>query len=89
MLQKLGALDFEKHYRRILWTAIVVTVLFKLLLMGLFSSDYQDLMFITSMGSLKTRLRIKTGDALHNVTRIPPMLSISSITGGYGKEDSS
>ena len=46
MLQKLGALDFEKNYRRILWTAIVVTVLFKLLLMGLFSSDYQDLMFI-------------------------------------------
>lgn len=46
MLQKLGALDFEKNYRRILKTAIIVTVLFKLLLMGLFSSDYQDLMFI-------------------------------------------
>lgn len=46
MLQKLGALDLEKNYRKLLETAIVMTVLFKLLLMGLFSSDYQDLMFI-------------------------------------------
>ena len=47
MLQKLGAFDFEKNYRKLLKTAIVMTVLLKLLLMGLFSSDYQDLMFIT------------------------------------------
>lgn len=46
MMQKLGGLDFEKNYRGILKTAIIVTVLFKLLLMGLFSSDYQDMMFI-------------------------------------------
>ena len=46
MLQKLGAFDFEKNYRKLLKAAIVMTVLFKLLLMGLFSSDYQDLMFI-------------------------------------------
>ena len=46
MLQKLEALDFEKNYRKLLKTAIIVTVLFKLLLMGLFSSDYQDIMFI-------------------------------------------
>ena len=46
MLQKLGALDFEKNYRKLLKAAIVMTVLFKLLLMGLFSSDYQDIMFI-------------------------------------------
>ena len=39
-------LDMEKNYRKYLMTAIVVGVLFKLLLMGLFSSDYQDLMFI-------------------------------------------
>lgn len=46
MLQKLGAFDFEKNYRKLLKAAIVMTVLFKMLLMGLFSSDYQDLMFI-------------------------------------------
>lgn len=46
MLQKLGTLDFEKNYRKLLKAAIVMTVLFKLLLMGLFSSDYQDMMFI-------------------------------------------
>lgn len=46
MLQKLHALDMEKNYQRYLKTAIIVGVLFKLLLMGLFSSDYQDMMFI-------------------------------------------
>lgn len=46
MLQRLDKLDFEKNYYKILKTAVVMTVLFKLLLMGLFSSDYQDLMFI-------------------------------------------
>ena len=42
----LHTLDMEKNYRKYLMTAIIVGVLFKLLLMGLFSSDYQDLMFI-------------------------------------------
>ncbi len=46
MLQRLKALDLEKNYSKLLKAAIVMTVLFKLLLMGLFSSDYQDLMFI-------------------------------------------
>ena len=46
MLHKLETLDLEKNYFKILRTVIIVTVLFKLLLMGLFSSDYQDLMFI-------------------------------------------
>ncbi|MDE6846946.1 MAG: uridine kinase [Lachnospiraceae bacterium] len=46
MLQKLDTLDLEKNYYKILKTAVVATVLFKLLLMGLFSSDYQDMMFI-------------------------------------------
>lgn len=46
MLQRLNALDLEKNYYKILRTAVVATVLFKLLLMGLFSSDYQDVMFI-------------------------------------------
>lgn len=46
MLQKLEAFDFEKNYQKLLKAAILMTVLFKLLLMGLFSSDYQDLMFI-------------------------------------------
>lgn len=45
MLQKLDTLDLEKNYYKILKTAVVATVLFKLLLMGLFSSDYQDMMF--------------------------------------------
>lgn len=42
----LRALDMEKNYQKYLRTAIIVGVLFKLLLMGLFSSDYQDQMFI-------------------------------------------
>lgn len=42
----LHTLDMEKNYQKYLRTAIVVGVLFKLLLMGLFSSDYQDMMFI-------------------------------------------
>lgn len=46
MLQKLRVLDIEKNYEKYLKTVIGLTVLFKLLLMGLFSSDYQDLMFI-------------------------------------------
>lgn len=46
MFQKLKSLDFEKNYHKYLKTAIIVIVIFKLLLMGLFSSDYQDLMFI-------------------------------------------
>lgn len=46
MLQKLHALDVEKNYQKYLKTAIIMGVLFKLCLMGLFSSDYQDLMFI-------------------------------------------
>ena len=46
MLRKLGTLDWEKNYYKILKTVIAVTVLLKLLLMGLFSSDYQDMMFI-------------------------------------------
>lgn len=46
MLQKLEAFDFEKNYQKLLKAAILMTVLFKLLLMGLFSSDYQDLMFV-------------------------------------------
>ncbi len=46
MLQKLESVDWEKNYYRILRTAIIGIVLFKLLLMGFFSSDYQDMMFI-------------------------------------------
>lgn len=46
MLQKLHALDMDKNYRKLLKAAIIMGVLFKLLLMGLFSSDYQDMMFI-------------------------------------------
>ncbi|MCM1267258.1 MAG: hypothetical protein NC302_05070, partial [Bacteroidales bacterium] len=36
----------EKNYQKYLRASILVGVLFKLLLMGLFSSDYQDRMFI-------------------------------------------
>ncbi|MCM1386914.1 MAG: hypothetical protein NC231_06280 [Bacillus sp. (in: Bacteria)] len=45
-MKKIRMPDIEKNYERYLKTAIILTVLFKLLLMGLFSSDYQDLMFI-------------------------------------------
>ena len=46
MSRKINTLDLEKDYYKLLKTVIILTVLFKLLLMGLFSSDYQDLMFI-------------------------------------------
>lgn len=46
MLQKLETLDWEKNYHKLLKTSVIMAVLFKLLLMGLFSSDYQDMMFI-------------------------------------------
>lgn len=46
MLRKLNELDLEKNYHKVLWIAIIGTVILKLFLMGLFSSDYQDLMFI-------------------------------------------
>lgn len=39
-------LDMEKNYQKYLRISILMGVLFKLLLMGLFSSDYQDRMFI-------------------------------------------
>ncbi len=42
----LHTFDMEKNYQKYLKAAILVGVLFKLLLMGLFSSDYQDQMFI-------------------------------------------
>ena len=42
----LHTLDMEKNYQKYLKAAIFVGVLFKLLLMGFFSSDYQDQMFI-------------------------------------------
>ncbi|MBD5485612.1 MAG: uridine kinase [Lachnospiraceae bacterium] len=46
MLWKLNEQDLEENYHKILGTAITGTVILKMLLMGLFSSDYQDLMFI-------------------------------------------
>lgn len=46
MLRKLETLDWEKNYYKILKASIVGIVFFKLLLMGFFSSDYQDRMFI-------------------------------------------
>ena len=50
MSRKINTLDWEKDYYGLLRAVIIVTVLFKLLLMGLFSSDYQDLMFIPFVG---------------------------------------
>lgn len=46
MLRRLNTLDWEKNYYKMLTVIVAAAVLFKLLLMGLFSSDYQDLMFI-------------------------------------------
>ncbi len=40
--------DMEKNYQKYLRTVIIMAVLFKLLLMGLFSSDYQDHSFCGS-----------------------------------------
>ncbi len=46
MLRRLDTLDWEKNYYKMLTAIVAGTVLLKLALMGLFSSDYQDLMFI-------------------------------------------
>ena len=46
MLRKLNALDLEENYYKILRASIIGSIVCKLVLMGLFSSDYQDLMFI-------------------------------------------
>ncbi len=45
-MKKLKIPDIGTNYEGYLKTAIIVTVLFKLLLMGFFSSDYQNAMFI-------------------------------------------
>lgn len=45
-MKKIKIPDIEKNYEKYLKAAIFLTVLFKLLLMGFFSSDYQNLMFI-------------------------------------------
>lgn len=45
-MKKIKIPDIEKNYENYLKAAIFLTVLFKLLLMGFFSSDYQNLMFI-------------------------------------------
>lgn len=45
-MKKLRIPDIGENYEGYLKTAIVMTVLFKLLLMGFFSSDYQNAMFI-------------------------------------------
>lgn len=46
MAKKSEFLDYEKNYKKYVIIVIILIVLFKLLLMGFFSSDYQDLMFI-------------------------------------------
>lgn len=45
-MRKIRIPDVEKNYEGYIKAAIALTILFKLLLMGFFSSDYQDLMFI-------------------------------------------
>lgn len=45
-MQKIRIPDVEKNYEGYIKAVIILTILFKLFLMGFFSSDYQDLMFI-------------------------------------------
>lgn len=39
-------INWDRDYRKLVWCSVVVIVILKLVLMGLFSSDYQDKMFI-------------------------------------------
>lgn len=39
-------IDFEKYYKEIIGGCFGVIIILKIILMGLFSSDYQDVMFI-------------------------------------------
>lgn len=81
----LHTLDMEKNYRKYLMTAIVVGVLFKLLLMGLFSSDYQDLMFIPFVKcflSGKNPYQYYYDNALLSSFPYPPIMLFLECIGG-------
>ena len=43
---KIRSIDIVRDYKKVLWLSVAAIVVFKCILMGLFSSDYQDKMFI-------------------------------------------
>lgn len=43
---KIRSIDIVRDYKKVLWLSVAAIVIFKCVLMGLFSSDYQDKMFI-------------------------------------------
>lgn len=78
-------LDLEKNYQRYLRTSILVGVLFKLLLMGLFSSDYQDRMFIPFVNCFlqgRNPYQVYYDQALLPSFPYPPVMLLIECIGG-------
>lgn len=78
-------LDMEKNYQKYLRASILVGVLFKLLLMGLFSSDYQDRMFIPFVNCFlggKNPYQVYYDNALLPSFPYPPVMLLMECIGG-------
>lgn len=75
----------EKNYQKYLRTSIFVGVLFKLLLMGLFSSDYQNRMFIPFVKCFlegKNPYQVYYDQALLPSFPYPPVMLLMECVGG-------
>lgn len=84
--EMLHTLDMEKNYWKYLGTAIAVGVLFKLLLMGFFSSDYQDMMFIPFVScflSGENPYQFYYDNALLPSFPYPPVMLFLECIGGF------
>lgn len=78
-------LNMEKNYQKYLRASILVGVLFKLLLMGLFSSDYQDMMFIPFVGLFlngKNPYQVYYDNGLLPSFPYPPVMLLMECIGG-------
>lgn len=80
-------IDWDRDYQRLLFCAVGGIILFKCLLMGMFSSDYQDRMFIPFVsafvdGHLNPYEHYYYNHLLSSFPYPPLMLLIESIGGG-------
>lgn len=87
MFKRLYNIDVEENYGKIIVSLLIAIVVFKILLMGLFSSDYQNMMFIpfiTSFleGNGNPYEYYYVNNMLPSFPYPPLMLLIESIGGG-------
>lgn len=80
-------IDFEKNYSKIVWICFYGMTIFKIILMGLFSSDYQDRMFIPFIdifltGKTNPYEYYYSNRLLSSFPYPPMMLLIESVGGG-------